>query len=197
MKANKSKSIVLAVLLLLPVLIFLFLKYFGNNEFSIPIYYEEGVGDTLAGDCVRGKGAPYTLFTKPASQIVHKIYHFEKSEGANLAFRLEELERVQDALSENSSVLLFSFLNSPTITRNDLSRFDDRIAYDPTFWSIRSVDSTSYNIFKNCELVMNETDDRVVLVDKEERIRGYYDINDREETDRLILELKILLRKDQ
>ena len=35
----------------------------------------------------------------------------------------------------------------------------------------------------------------VVLVDSEKRIRGYYSIGSREEVDRLILELQILLSK--
>ena len=39
---------------------------------------------------------------------------------------------------------------------------------------------------------MSNLDNRVVLIDKQNRIRGYYNITEREETDRLILELRIL-----
>jgi hypothetical protein len=35
----------------------------------------------------------------------------------------------------------------------------------------------------------------VVLVDNKKRIRGYYAIGSREETDRLIVEMEILLKK--
>ncbi len=35
----------------------------------------------------------------------------------------------------------------------------------------------------------------VVLVDSEKKIRGYYVIDSREETDRLIVEMEILLKK--
>jgi len=41
-------------------------------------------------------------------------------------------------------------------------------------------------------MAMTDLDNRVVLVDKKNRIRGYYNILEREETDRLILELRIL-----
>jgi len=197
MKSNKVKSIFLVLIILLPVAIFIFLKSFGSNQFDIPIYYQQGVVDTLENNCGRGNAAPYLVHTKPAAQIVHKIYHFEKEVTTDLQFRLQELERIQNAIGKNNGVLLFSFLNSPNITKRAFERFDDRVSYDPSFWSVRPVDAATYDVFKNCELVMNDADNRVVLVDKEERIRGYYDISDREETDRLIVELKILISKDQ
>jgi hypothetical protein len=46
-----KKILYLFLALLLPVLIFLFLKYFGKNEFDIPVYYEHGVEDSLTAKC--------------------------------------------------------------------------------------------------------------------------------------------------
>src|SRR6185436_14560156 len=46
-----KKILYLFIALLLPILIFLFLKYFGKNEFDIPVYYEKGVEDSLATKC--------------------------------------------------------------------------------------------------------------------------------------------------
>lgn len=55
---NKKISY-LFIALLLPGLIFLFLKFFGKNEFDIPVYYRGGVSsDTLSKKCdihVRGQ----------------------------------------------------------------------------------------------------------------------------------------------
>lgn len=197
MKSNKIKSVFLVLIILLPVAIFLFLKSFGNNQFEIPVLYQNGVVDTLNSNCGRSTAIPYLVNTKPASQVVHKIYHFEKNVTVGLEFRLQELERIQNAIGPNNGVLLFSFLDSPSITKRAFDKLDDRINYNPSFWSIRPVNSATYSIFKNCELVMSEIDDRVVLVDKKERIRGYYDINDREETDRLIVEIKILIAQEK
>ena len=197
MKQNKFKAIILAGLLLLPVVIFLFLKSFGSNQFNVPIYYELGVTDSLPDECGRNKEIPYRVFTKPASAVLLKVYHFEKQPTNELGFRLEELERVQDVFQENNGVKIFSFLNHPSITIKAIEKFADRVNVNKAFWSVRPVDSLTYDVFKNCELVMNDEDSRVVLVDTEERIRGYYDISDREETDRLILELKILLSQDK
>ncbi len=197
MKSYQKKSLLLGGIILIPAIVFIMLKLLGENRFDIPVYYVEGVADTLNTDCGRSKDAPYKVFTRPASQVVHKIYHFEPEVTDELGDRLEELERVQEAFREEKDILMFSFLNSPKITRSAVDVYNDRVNINPGFWSIRPVDSLSYTIFKNCELVMNDVDDRVVLVDKEEQIRGYYDISDREETDRLILELKILLSQEK
>ncbi len=196
MKSNKIKPIFLVLIILLPAVIFLFLKSFGSNQFDIPVYYQSGVVDTLDNNCGRSTAVPYLVNTKPASQVVHKIYHFEKSKSPELEFRLQELERIQNAIGSNNGVLLFSFLNNPAISKSAFDNLDDRINYDPSFWSIRPVNPATYDVFKNCELVMSDIDDRVVLVDNREQIRGYYDISDREETDRLIVELKILIAQE-
>jgi len=47
-----KKKIYLFVALLLPVLVFIFLKFFGKNEFDIPVYYTKGISsDTLNSEC--------------------------------------------------------------------------------------------------------------------------------------------------
>jgi hypothetical protein len=53
------KKIILFVALPLPVLVFIFLKYFGKNEFDIPVYYSEGVNRELPG--CKSYPTPYVL----------------------------------------------------------------------------------------------------------------------------------------
>lgn len=48
--------------------------------------------------------------------------------------------------------------------------------------------------FRKCVLAVPKSED-IVLVDKEGKIRGYFVSTDREEVDRLLLELEILLKK--
>ena len=48
--------------------------------------------------------------------------------------------------------------------------------------------------FFTCDLLLQKPW-TTVLLDDQRRIRGYYDPNAREEVDRLIVELKILLKK--
>lgn len=47
---------------------------------------------------------------------------------------------------------------------------------------------------KSCNLIATQNQD-LVLVDGEGKIRGYYDSGDREEIDRLLLEVEIILKK--
>ncbi len=54
------KPVYLLLALLLPILIFIFLKFAGRNEFNIPVYYENGVESVPSG-CESNYPAPYTL----------------------------------------------------------------------------------------------------------------------------------------
>lgn len=45
-----KKIAYLFLALLLPPLIFVFLKYFGKNEFDIPVYYNEGISE-MSREC--------------------------------------------------------------------------------------------------------------------------------------------------
>lgn len=53
-----KKVLYLFLALLLPGLIFVFLKKMGKNEFDLPVYYSDGVDST---DCPFQYGAPYHL----------------------------------------------------------------------------------------------------------------------------------------
>ena len=52
----KKKYIFLFLALLLPILVFLFLKFFGRNEFDIPIQFVNGVPDSLQCEALHSKG---------------------------------------------------------------------------------------------------------------------------------------------
>lgn len=55
-----KKILYLFLALLLPGLIFVFLKYAGRNEFSIPVYYESGVA-SVPSDCGLSYAVPYRV----------------------------------------------------------------------------------------------------------------------------------------
>lgn len=176
----------------LPVLIFLFLKFFGRNEFTIPVYYEEGITDSLATPCLEKSTSQYVVKNNLIEMGEIDIVHFERKDGPVLKTRLEELERVQDVFASDESIKLKTFLNLETIKASDITDYDQRISFNDDFWKINALDSSSWSHLKMCDMIMSELDNRVVLIDKENRIRGYYNILEREETDRLILELRIL-----
>lgn len=187
-----KKGVFLFLLIALPVLIFLFLKFFGRNEFTIPVYYEEGITDSLATPCLEQTNIQYVVKNNLIEMGEIDIVHFERMDGPVLKTRLEELERVQDVFASDESIKLKTFLNQETIKATDITDYDQRILFNENFWKINALDSSAWSHLKMCDMVMSELDNRVVLIDKENRIRGYYNILEREETDRLILELRIL-----
>ena len=189
----KAKGIFLFLLILLPVIIFLFLKFFGANNYSIPVYYPNGIGDTLQQvTCLDRTAGQYVAESALLEKGKSKVVHFERMDGPVLKTRLEELEKVQDVFFDNPNVQLTTYLNSSSIQGDAIEGYNKRVIFLDQFWKFQELDSMAYSNFKHCDLVMSDLDNRVVLVDADNRIRGYYNIMEREETDRLIVELRIL-----
>ncbi|HYC85277.1 MAG TPA: hypothetical protein VEB86_08650 [Chryseosolibacter sp.] len=55
-----KKSVLLFLGLVLPVLIFIFLKIFGKNQFDVPLVYQDGVKEVPEG-CSGAFAAPYRI----------------------------------------------------------------------------------------------------------------------------------------
>ena len=125
------------------------------------------------------------------------IVHFERVDGPVLKTRLEELERVQDVFQNDADIELTTYLNGSSISLKDITDYNKRIQFVDQFWKISQLDSMDWANLKYCGMAMTNLDNRVVLVDKQNRIRGYYNIIEREETDRLILELRILKTEEE
>jgi hypothetical protein len=160
-----KKIIYLFIALLLPILIFLFLKYFGKNEFDIPVYYEKGVEDSLTSTCGKKINGQYVI---PDSMMA--------------------------SLKWNGGVMLVIDVDG-----NEFKAVDELIdEKDPTNFSIFPLSKFStpekLSEFKKCVLFIRKPWN-AVLIDKQKHIRGYYKVGDRNEMDRLEVELKILLMK--
>lgn len=192
----KAKGIYLFLLILLPVIIFLFLKGFGKNQFDIPVLYTDGLGDTLVNiGCLDRSNSQYYVESPYMEKGIVKVVQFESLDGPVLKTRLEELEKVQDIFYKNPKIKLTTYLNENSLQANSISNYDKRITFFEDFWKFKELDSATWAGFRQCDLVMTAMDNRVVLIDEQNKIRGYYNIMEREETDRLILELRILQSK--
>jgi hypothetical protein len=147
------KKIILFVALPLPVLIFLFLKFFGKNEFDVKVYWSEGVN--VAG-CAP-QPAPYIV---PDSALTAWGWTGDK---ATLII-----------LNENG-------------IRDNLARVAD-LFKDDDYSTIKVAE------VPRCLLLAGDSS-QVVMIDDQRRIRGYYTPTDRKQTDRLAVELRILLKQ--
>ncbi len=147
------KKVILFVSLALPVLVFIFLKLFGKNEFEVPVYWSDGVS-------VTGCKPVHGQYTVPDSALGAWGWKGDKATLIVLdqSTVKENLARVADLFNEGDY--------STVATSN----------------------------VPPCLLLAGDSS-KVILVDDQKRIRGYYTPTNRKETDRLAVELRILLKQ--
>jgi hypothetical protein len=152
------KLILLSLALLLPVCIFLFLKFFGKNQFDVPVLYDHGVTEKPV-DCNGEYDSPYYL--------------------ADSIFRTISTEKVP------AYVINFS---------PEQKVVADRVMEEFSAADVKIISPDFSDEVKKCGLLLKKPYD-VVLVDDKKQIRGYYVADKREEIDRLLIELSIILKK--
>ncbi len=156
------KKVILIIALLFPIGVFVFLRFFGKNEFTIPVYYEKGI-ETIPEACAKNYQAPY--------------------------------------LVSDSLLINFGWSGRPVLIVTDTSqsvqkglmRLDEELSTEIQTILLSGERNYLDQVFM-CDLLLQKPW-TTVLLDDQRRIRGYYDPKTREEVDRLIVELKILLRK--
>ena len=162
----KGKKIIFLILaLLLPATIFVFLKLFGRNEFQVPVLHENSI-PRRADNCDFTYKTPYRV----ADSVISAL-DGEKDDSVYV-FNFDS--RLDDAMNRIS----VEFGDDPVSVVNtaDLPpKFDARV-------------------LRECVLLMDR-DTAVAILDNRNRIRGYYDASDRDEVDRMIVEIKILLKQ--
>lgn len=149
----------LTIALLLPGLIYVFLKVFGRNQFEVPVLHAESI--IVPAECETSRySVPYVVADsmlvaagwKPVA--VNILIADDTSAGGSIARIRDEF----DSLEFNLAMLQSG--------RQDIA---------------------------TCGLLLQKPQN-AVMVDDRGRIRGYYDLSDREDTDRLIMEMKIMLK---
>src|SRR6267378_935948 len=156
-----KKITYLLVALALPGLIFIFLKIFGKNHFDIPVYYKDGISDSLK-EC---SGAHHGQYTLPDSVLT---------------------------IFSNKNAEASLFVEASEISNKELEKLKQSFENQLQIISLEGIEPARLNRIKKCILFLKEPW-KAVLVDKQKRIRGYYAFNSLEETDRLNVEVEILL----
>lgn len=196
------KAGVLLIILAIPVFVFLFLKSFGVNHYQVPLYY---TADTTVSfpDC-------------PDLNLPHQVKFQENSDhsfiirdsylvfamvdaiqpGQESSEKVGQLARLTNAVPDDSYQVI-------TFTNIDPDKFKstfEGIYHSSDQWHLKNVNENVLQNFSRCGLLLpkeqtNFSNNLFVLVDPDGMIRGYYQGTSREEIDRLVLELKILIRE--
>jgi hypothetical protein len=174
-----KKFLYLFLALALPGLIFVFLKQFGKNEFSIPVYFEEGIRSDSV--CSMNSNGTYSV----QDSILAKV-GLNKGAPAKLVIIYPF---INDDLSEISRVR--EKYNSSRVDVRILSGIPNNP--DSVIPKV-FLDYKEFGSIVHCAFRVREPWS-VVLLDQQNRIRGFYDGARRDEMDRLDMELSILLKK--
>ncbi len=176
------KIFFLVVALVVPSLIYVFLRGFGDNKFEIPVFYQEGI--------------PFS-----GCKVVSSKQHLVQFEDYKLHFTqlfyfpmwVNDAEFYQQCnrIAEKYSNVVFTAIadsSNYNILGNVLLVSNEAHLYE----------------IANCDLVLGQETaitepiyNKLVLVDKHKQIRGYFNGNEMEDMDRLNIELDILSKEKE
>ena len=192
----------LLVILAIPVLVFIFLKSFGVNHYSIPVFYDADTTVNLTG-CPDFSLPHHLDAEKYFQKTIFKEQNFlvfstiDAQEVQELAFeKVGQLARFDDAIAADDYKIITLINTSPEIFRDTFTG-----VFAPSDqWTLLQIEPNKLQEFARCGLILPDdetkfSNNQLVLVDHNRMIRGYYEGDSREEVDRLILETKILLRE--
>ena len=170
------KGLLLILALLLPAMIFTFLHFFGSNKFEVPIYHQTTISDKPE-NCDINYELPYsineTIININGESVVFFSSTLDQDEVNSYWF---QLHRIRNELKHQLPVI-------PVSTPDD-SKWSDQLVV---------LDKYIYEREKRC--VWLSENYRLVLLDGNKQIRGYYKDGSLKEVDRLIMEAKILFNE--
>jgi len=215
---SPRKVLVLGLLLLVPVLAFLFLEIFGENQYALRTYYpvlDENTDAPLVqnGDTVFQKIPDFRLTSQAGKEITQqdlndKVYvaNFIFSSCKDICKKMtHQMTRVQEAFSQEPRVKLVSFTVDPerdsVATLNNYAR---QYGADVSKWyfltgpkaQIYHLAREGYKLAAMPAPTVTPDfihSEKFVLVDDQRHVRGFYNGTSEEDVDRLITEIKILL----
>lgn len=183
-----KKGVLLFLALLLPALVFVFLKFFGKNEFAVEPLFQESL--EVPADC---HGITYTTPYTVGDSVLSKLQW--NANGISLVLIVDSIsENQKEQITQIKRVFQeFSHdpLNIVMLTEDLRSRQTNQ---SEEMFSMVNVAQDDLLKLRNCVFLLDKYKD-ALLIDTMKRIVGQYDLTDREDADRLILELKIVFKK--
>ena len=210
---KKVQAGILISLLILPVFLYLIISNDSKGTyFALPILGPRSVnvnGDTIyhtIGDFefVNSKQQLVSNFDFDGAVFVSDFF-FTQCEGICPKMSTG-LSRVQEYYRSNNQVKFLSHTVDPEYDKGSvLTKYAQFYNAIPGKWYFVTGDKISIydKAIKSYLIVAGEEDsdvnfvhsEKLVLIDKEKRIRGYYDGTSKEEIERLVLEISVLLQE--
>jgi protein SCO1/2 len=214
------QTLLLGLLLLVPVLAFLFLYRFGTNRYALPTYLPDRVDSTQVGgkwrrDTVFHQLAPFRLRTSAGlavssaelSQGMYIVQFYQDDDASARAAR--ELLRLQEKFRHEPKVKLATIVLNPGANQAaTLEKLAEKYGTIAGKWfvltgpadTLQQLAQREFRLAANPKRIggtaafpANLPSGRLLLVDRDRRVRGIYDGTDGREIDRLITEITVQL----
>ncbi|MGC3947651.1 MAG: hypothetical protein QM762_24635 [Chryseolinea sp.] len=188
------KIIILILVFILPIGVFVFLKLFGRNEFGVaPLFVKEAPPQT--DGCDFKSVLPYVVpdsvqrhYQLSADSLTVIFFGPLSGEGQN------QLDRIKELTTTDPVQIFEAITYKPD---NSVTSRDTTI--DTPGTSAGSVNTQERSIMdqeslRRCVFFLDSVKD-VVMLDHRGAIRGQYTAADRDEMDRMLTEITIILKK--
>ena len=209
-----TKVGLLITLLIIPALVFVFLKVFAKNHFSIPIYYAMDSVKTDNGFKVtKAHTIPSFSLVSQEGEVVKseqfigsiKVVDFFFTRCPGICPKMSnQLSRVQEVFADEKDLKILSISVDPVYDVPDtLKLYSQKYkALSQKWFFLTGTKDSIYTLAQKGFFITAMEDknhpvdfihsDKVVLVDKKGWIRGYYNGTDKKDIDRLIDEIRVL-----
>lgn len=206
---KSSKILILVFTLSFPVILYLFLTFYGSNEFDLPVYFEDK--NELCDDFQPIESINSTLIS--SNQEAYLLQDI--LQGTINIVHFPDLTKDNQQLKNELSRLLLTFSNEENIKMHALYNSESKPSASYVIESDNKkifnyeLEPNFYPKLLDCYLMLPtqkwadqhpadmilEENSTLVLIDQNARIRGYYDGLETKDVDRLILEIRILMTK--
>jgi protein SCO1/2 len=211
------KALILGLLLLVPILILAFVSIFGEHHFTLKTYFPKldasgevqyaANGDTIFQQVPRFSLTSHTGKAFTAADLEESIYvtnFFYTSCPESCRKISSQLVRVQEAFEDYPVVKIVSVTVEPERDSKEVLQTYARQygAKEGKWYFLRGDRQEVYKLAQEGFQLKDEQEvegqdiiqtDKLMLVDKEGKVRGLYDGTSLKEIDRLITEINVLV----
>lgn len=183
-----KKLLFLFLALLLPVLIFLFLRSFGKNEFNVPVLFADSVSAPVACKQYTYK-VPYLI----PDSVLQKIAWNPQDSLTIVVFEDNQTEKRHERNIHVGRV--FAEFKTEPLQVIRLHNNQTKIDLKQARLTNVSLLEGDFKTLHDCIFLLIPDND-AVIIDRNKRIRGQYNLTEREDADRMIMqEMNILFKR--
>ncbi|MFQ3213259.1 MAG: protein SCO1/2 [Marivirga sp.] len=204
---KSKKFLLLAITISFPVIFYLFLRSFGQNEYDLPYFFQDegiacsdalGFVDVSVLDLSNSQD---TLALNVVLDNTVSIVLFPSLDNDNQSLK-NELNRTGQNLKGKLDLRFIAFYDNDSSLLNSLSLEDIKVDnYGALAGSYNELVSCNFKLPSNLYTGQHPAEEQwpvheiLVLIDEQDQIRGYYNGFETKDVDRLILEVNVLLSK--